>query len=75
MLIELFLKLFYVSVTQTSRGCWLERFQNEGSFHFANEALFLKAEGKIEDIVSCQSKSKFCEEQVQDQEISSNLVY
>ena len=39
------------------------------------KALLLEAEGKIEYVVSCQSKSKFCEEQVQDQETSSNLVY
>ena len=29
----------------------------------------------MEYVVSCQGKSKFCEEQVQDQETSSNLVY
>ena len=44
-------------------------------FHFAEEALLLEAEGKMEYVVSCQGKSKFCEEQVQDQVTSSNLVY
>ena len=44
-------------------------------FHFAEGALFLEAEGKMEYVVSCQDKSKCCEEQVQDQENSSNLVY
>ena len=44
-------------------------------FHFAEEALLLEAEGKMEHVVSCQGKSKLCEEQVQNQETSSNLVY
>ena len=35
----------------------------------------LLEEGKMEYIASCQSKSKFCEEQVQDQATSYNLVY
>ena len=48
MLRELFLRPFKVSVTQTSRGFWFVRFQNEGPFYFADEALLLKSEGKIE---------------------------
>ena len=75
MLIELFLRPFNVSVSRTSRGCRFERFQNEWPFHFAEEALLLEAEGKMEYAVLCQGKSKFWEEQVQDQETSSNLVY
>ena len=71
---ELFLTPFNVSVTQTSRGCLLERFQNEGPFHFAEEALLLEAERKMEYAVLCQGKSKLCEEQVQDQETFFNLV-
>ena len=31
--------------------------------------------GLFISLVSCQGKSKFCEEQVQDQETSSNLEY
>ena len=69
----LFLSPFNVSVTRTSRGCWFERFQNEGPFHFAEEALLLEAEGKI-DFYHVKA-SQICEEQVQDQETSSNLVY
>ena len=53
----------------------IERFQNDGAFHFAEEALLLEAEGKMEYVISCQGKSKFCKEQVQVQETSSNLVY
>ena len=53
----------------------IERFQNKGPFHFGEEALLLEAEGTMKYVVSCQFKSKFCEEQVQDQETSSNLVY
>ena len=64
-----------MSVSRTSRGCWFERFQNEGPFHFAEEALLLEVEGKMEYVVLCQGKSKFCEEQIQDQETSYNLVY
>ena len=75
MLTELFLRPISVSVTQTSRGSRFKRFQNEGPFHFTEEALLLEAEGKIEYVVSCQGKSKFCEEQVQDKDTSSNLVY
>ena len=69
MLIELFLWLFYVSVTLTSKECWFKRFQNEGPFHFADEALLLNSEGKMEYVVPYEGKSKFCEEQVQDHEI------
>ena len=36
--------------------------------------MLLEAEGKMEYIASCQGKSKFCEEQVQDQATSYNLV-
>ena len=71
---ELFLRPFNVSVTRTSRGYRIKRFQNEGPFHFT-EVLLLEAVGKIEYVISRQGKSKFCEEQVQDQETSSNLVY
>ena len=39
------------------------------------EAMLLEAEGKMEYIASSQGKSKFCEEQVQDQATSYNLVY
>ena len=53
MSIELFLRLFHVSVTRTSRGCSFERFQNEEPFDFADEALLLKAEGKMEYVLSC----------------------
>ena len=35
----------------------------------------LLEEGKMEYVASCQGKSKFCEEQVQDQATSYNLVY
>ena len=35
----------------------------------------LLEEGKMEYIASRQGKSKFCEEQVQDQATSYNLVY
>ena len=52
----------------------IRKIPNEGPFHFA-EALLLEAEGKMEYVVSCQGKSKFCEGQVQDQETSCNLVY
>ena len=31
----------------------IQRFQNEGPFHFADETLLLKAEGKMEYVVSC----------------------
>ena len=37
--------------------------------------MLLEAEEKVEYIASCQGKSKFCEEQVQDQATSYNLVY
>ena len=46
MLTELFLKLFYVSATETGRGMLT-------AFHFVDEALLLKAEGKTEYVVSC----------------------
>ena len=64
-----------MSVTRTSSGCSFERFQNEGPVHFAEEALLLKAEGKMEYVLSCQGKSKFCKEQVQGQETSSYQVH
>ena len=64
-----------MSVTQTNRGCWFERFQNDRPFHFMEEALLLEAEGKMKYVVSCQGKAKFFEQEVQDQETSSNLVY
>ena len=35
----------------------------------------LLEEGKMEYIAPCQGKSKVCEEQVQDQATSYNLVY
>ena len=47
----------------------------KGFFHFVDESLLLKAEGEMEYVVSCKGKSKFCEEQVQDQKISSDPVY
>ena len=46
MLIELFLRLFSVSVTRTSRGCWFDKLKNEGPFNFEDEALRLKAKDK-----------------------------
>ena len=44
------------------------------AFDFEEEAMLLE-EGRMEYIASCQGKSKFCEEQVQDQATSYNLVY
>ena len=59
MFIELILRLFYVSVTQTSRECCFERFQNEGPFHFADEALLLKAEGKWSTLYHVKANQNF----------------
>ena len=59
MLIELFLRLFYVSVTQTSKGCWFKRFQNERPFHFADEALLLKAEEKWSTLYHVKGNQNF----------------
>ena len=59
MLIELFLKLFYVSVTQTSWGCGFGKFQNEGPFHFAEKALVLKAEEKWSMLYHVKTNQNF----------------
>ena len=76
MLIELFFRPFSVSVVLLGPA---EDVVSEDfrlfQFHFADEALILKAEEKMEFVVSCKGKSNFFEEQVQHQEISSNLVY
>ena len=46
-----------------------------GLFISRKKLCFWRQKEKWSNVVSCQGKSKFCEEQVQDQESSSNLVH
>ena len=48
-----------MSVTQTSRGCLFERFQNDGPFHFAEEALLFEAEGKWSVLYHVKANQNF----------------